>query len=42
MALQYDPPHLGDIGDGEAEHEPDPDHVYEREIERRGQEVRED
>jgi len=42
MTLQCDPPHLGDIGDGDLEEKPDPDRVYEREVERRGQEVRED
>ena len=41
MPLQCDPPHLGDIGDDEPEEEPDPDRVYEQEIERR-REDRED
>ena len=35
MALQCDPTHLGDIGDEEPEDEPDPDRIYEQEIERR-------
>jgi len=35
MALQRDPAHLGDIGEGEREEEPDPDRVYEQEIEQR-------
>lgn len=33
MALERDPAHLGDIGDGEPEREPDPDRIYEQEIE---------
>jgi len=32
MALQCDPPYLGDIGDDEPEEEPDPDYEYERHI----------
>lgn len=35
MALERDPAHLGDIGDGEPEEETDPDRVYEQEIEQR-------
>lgn len=35
MALQCDPPHLGDIRDSETESEPDPDRIYEQEIESR-------
>lgn len=35
MALQCDPPHLGDIGDGEQEEELNPDRMYEQEIEQR-------
>ena len=35
MALERDPAHLGDIGDGEQEKEPDPDRIYEQEIEQR-------
>ena len=35
MALERDPAHLGDIGDGDPETEPDPDRVYEQEIEQR-------
>lgn len=35
MALERDPAHLGDIGDREPEEEPDPDRVYEQEIEQR-------
>lgn len=42
MALRCDPPHLGDIGDGEPEEEPDPDRVYEREVEGRGRDGRDD
>lgn len=34
MALQCDPPHLGDIGDHEPEAEPDPDTIYEERIEK--------
>lgn len=39
MALQCDPPHLGDIGDHVPESEPDPDRSYEAEIERRMEET---
>lgn len=39
MALECDPPHLGDIGDHEPEREPDPDWYYEAEIERRYREA---
>lgn len=35
MALQCDPPWLGDIGDEEPDVEPDPDRVYEAAVERR-------
>jgi hypothetical protein len=42
MALERDPAHLGDIGDGEPEEEVDPDRVYEREIERQDEVVKED
>lgn len=35
MALQRDPAHLGDIGDSEPEEEPNPDRIYEQEIEQR-------
>lgn len=42
MALQRDPAHLGDTGDEEPEKEPNPDRIYEREIERRNEEVIED
>ena len=35
MALQCDPPHLGDIGDDEPESEPDPNGFYEEERMRR-------
>jgi len=38
MALERDPAHLGDIGDGDPTTEPDPDRVYEREIELRSEE----
>lgn len=34
MVLQCDPPYLGDIGDTEPESEPDPDRIYEQEMER--------
>ena len=34
MALERDPAHLGDIGDCEPEREPDPDRIYEQEIEK--------
>ncbi|MBP1986044.1 hypothetical protein J2753_000517 [Halolamina salifodinae] len=37
MALQCDPPHLGDIGESETEYEPDPDRIYEQEIESRNE-----
>lgn len=37
MALESDPPWLGDIGDGEPEPEPDPDRFYEQEMELRGE-----
>lgn len=40
MALECDPPHLGDIGDDEPESEPDPSRIYEQEIERRMEEER--
>jgi hypothetical protein len=33
MALEHHSPHLGDIGDGDSEHEPDPDRVYEGKVE---------
>lgn len=39
MALECDPPYLGDIGDREPEPEPDPDWYYEAEIERRYEEA---
>jgi len=42
MAFQREPAHPGDIGDEETEKEPDPDRIYEREIERRNEEVSED
>jgi hypothetical protein len=42
MTLQCDPPHLRDVCDGDLEEKSDPDRVYEREVGRRGQEVRED
>ena len=32
MALQRDPPYLGDIGDEEPDEEPDPDYEYERRL----------
>jgi hypothetical protein len=35
MALQSDPAHLGDIGDEEPEEEPDPDRIYERQMDQR-------
>jgi hypothetical protein len=35
MALGRDPAHLGDIGDEHPEQEPEPDRVYEQEVERR-------
>jgi hypothetical protein len=35
MALQRSQPHLGSIKDQEIEPKPDPDRVYEREIEKR-------
>lgn len=35
MALHRDPAYLGDIGDDEPEDEPDPDRIYEQEIEQR-------
>lgn len=35
MALEADPPWLGDIGDHEPEADPDPDRVYEARIESR-------
>jgi len=37
MALERDPAHLGDIGDDEPgrEPDPDPDRVYEKEMEQR-------
>lgn len=34
MALESDPAHLGDIGDREANREPDIDRIYERRIKR--------
>lgn len=34
MALERDPPHLGDIGEREPEREPDPDRQYEKHAER--------
>lgn len=39
MALEHSCPSAGDIGDGlpEADHEPDPDRIYEQEIERRAE-----
>lgn len=37
MALESDPPYLGDIGDDPEEPEPDPDWVYEREMELRAE-----
>lgn len=33
MALNCSPPHSKDIGDWEPEHDPDPDRIYEQEIE---------
>lgn len=30
MALERDPPHLGDIGVDEPDSDPDPDHAFER------------
>ena len=39
MALECDPPHLGDIGDQEKDHEPNSDRMYEAEIERRMERV---
>lgn len=41
MALECDPPYLGDIGDDEPKPEPDPDRIYEAEIERRMEEASE-
>lgn len=35
MALQSDPAHLGDIGDEEPKQEPDPDRIYERQMDQR-------
>jgi hypothetical protein len=35
MALQSDPARLGDIGDEKPEEEPDPDRIYERQMEQR-------
>jgi len=35
MALERDPAHLGDTGDGELEVEPDPDRIYEQAMEQR-------
>lgn len=35
MALQRSQPHLGSIKDEETEPDREPDHVYEREIEKR-------
>lgn len=39
MALQCDPPYLGDIGDDEPDAEPDPDRHYEAKIERQMEEA---
>ena len=33
MTLERDPAHLGKIGIEESDREPDPDRIYEREIE---------
>lgn len=38
MAPEYDPPHLGDIGDEKGEQDIDPDLIYEAEFERRMEE----
>jgi len=35
MGLQRDPAHLEDIGDGKPQIEPNPDRIYEQEIEQR-------
>ena len=35
MSLERDPAHLGKIGIEQSDREPDPDRIYEREIERR-------
>lgn len=35
MSLGRDPAHLGDIGEGKPKSEPDPDRIYEQEIEQR-------
>lgn len=40
MALQADPPYLGDIGDERPDAEPDPDRVYERTVEKRAADER--